>query len=284
MNKVYISHKLREVEEYEKGIDRRLKKLGEYIERKIRKFKVMDFIPRGRVVDFGAGIGLDLISLSRLCDGIELVGVDISFKGLKKAKELMSKEGKEFHLVRADVLFPPFRDKVFDAVNFSSVLHHHPFGLLKRIMVEVDRISKKNSSMLVSEPSDPNESYEFSWEINRIWNGVKDLEKLSSIYNLKDLRKIGYDLHVLGYYGYIYPSILKRLLEKHGFKITKMKFMSESLRIDEVIEELKKKVKSLSLDESVKDYLIDRLVDIKRKYALISPLYNFQLYVKAVRK
>ena len=284
MNEVYISHKLREVEEYEKGIDRRLKKLGEYIERKIRKFKVMDFIPRGRVVDFGAGIGLDLISLSRLCDGIELVGVDISFKGLKKAKELMSKEGKEFHLVRADVLFPPFRDKVFDAVNFSNVLHHHPFGLLKRIMVEVDRISKKNSSMLVSEPSDPNESYEFSWEINRIWNGVKDLEKLSSIYNLKDLRKIGYDLHVLGYYGYIYPSILKRLLEKHGFKITKMRFMSESLRIDEVIEELKKKVKSLSLDESVKDYLIDRLVDIKRKYALISPLYNFQLYVKAVRK
>ena len=284
MNEVYISHKLREVEEYEKGIDRRLKKLGEYIERKIRKFKVMDFIPRGRVVDFGAGIGLDLISLSRLCDGIELVGVDISFKGLKKAKELMSKEGKEFHLVRADVLFPPFRDKVFDAVNFSSVLHHHPFGLLKRIMVEVDRISKKNSSMLVSEPSDPNEPYEFSWEINRIWNGVKDLEKLSSIYNLKDLRKIGYDLHVLGYYGYIYPSILKKLLEKHGFKITKMKFMSESLRIDEVIEELKKKVKSLSLDENVKDYLIDRLVDIKRKYALISPLYNFQLYVKAVRK
>ena len=284
MNKVYISHKLREVEEYEKGIDRRLKKLGEYIERKIRKFKVMDFIPRGRVVDFGAGIGLDLISLSRLCDGIELVGVDISFKGLKKAKELMSKEGKEFHLVRADVLFPPFRDEVFDAVNFSSVLHHHPFGLLKKIMVEVDRISKKNSSMLVSEPSDPNEPYEFSWEINRIWNGVKDLEKLSSIYNLKDLRKIGYDLHVLGYYGYIYPSILKRLLEKHGFKITKMKFMSESLRIDEVIEELKKKVKSLSLDENVKDYLIDRLVDIKRKYALISPLHNFQLYVKAVRK
>jgi ubiquinone/menaquinone biosynthesis C-methylase UbiE len=243
----------------------------------------MDFIPKGIVADFGTGIGTDLISLSRLCDDVELLGVDITSKGLKVAKDLLSKEKKEFHLIRADALFPPFRDEVFDAVNFSNVLHHHPLSLLERILREVDRITKRGSQILIAEPSYLNESYEFSMEIDRISDGTRDLEKLSSAYNLRDLKKIGYGLHVFGYYGNIYPSILKRVLENHRFKIAKTRVAAESAGTDETADKLKKDINSLSLDETAKEYLAERLEDLGKKYSMISPLYEFTLYIKAVR-
>lgn len=283
LNEVYVSNKLKEVKLYAESIEKRLKRLDELVEKRIRKFKVMDFFPKGIVADFGTGIGIDLISLSGLCDDVELVGVDITSKGLKISKDLLSKEEKEFHLIRADALFPPFRDNIFDALNFSYILHHHPFSLLKRILREADRISKRNSLMLIAEPSYLNESDEFSREINRIRTGVKDLEKLSSICNLKNLRKIRYDLHAFDYYGNIYPSILRRVLEEYGFKIAKTRVVAESVRVKEVTDRLKKDMDSLSLDESAKGYLAERLDDLSKKYSMINPLYKFTLYVKAVR-
>jgi len=283
LNEVYVSRKLKEVEEFEKGIDERLEKLNKVVEERIGKFKVMDFIPKGSVVDFGTGIGTDLISLSKLCDDVELVGVDITSKGLKVAKDLLSKEKKEFHLVRADAVFPPFRDNMFDAVNFSNILHHHPFSLFETILREVERISKKNSIMLIAEPSYLNESYEFSMEIDRISDGVRDLQKLSSVCDLKDLRKIGYYLHVFGYYGSVYPSILKRVLENYGFKIAKTRVVAESEGTNEATDKLSEDIASLSLDESAKEYLAERSDDLKKKYSMINPLYEFTLLVKAVR-
>jgi len=283
LNEVYVSRKLKEVEEFEEGIDERLKKLNELVERRIEKFKVMGFIPKGIVADLGIGIGTDLISLSRLCDDVELIGVDITSKGLKVAKDLLSKEKKEFHLVRADAVFPPFRDNMFDAVNFSNVLHHHPFSLLERIFGEVERISKGNSLMLIAEPSLLDESYGFSIEICRISDGTMDLEKLSSLYNLKDLKKIAYNLHVFGYYGHIYPSILKRVLENHGFKVAKTRVVAESEGTNEVADKLKKDIVLLSLHESAREYLMKRLEDLKKKYSMTNPLCEFTLYVRAVR-
>jgi ubiquinone/menaquinone biosynthesis C-methylase UbiE len=283
LNRVYVSRKLKEMEEFEEGIDERLRKLDKVIGERIGKFEVMGFIPKGIVADFGTGIGTDLISLSRLCDDVELIGIDITSKGLKVAKDLLSEEKKEFHLVRADAVFPPFRNDVFDAVNFSNVLHHHPFSLLKRIFEEVARMSRRSSLVLIAEPSYLNESYEFSMEIDRIGAGVRDLQKLSSVYNLQDIGKIEYYLHVFGYYGNVCPSILKRVLDNYGFKIAKTRVVAESEATNEVADKLKKDIASLSLDESAKEYLTERLEDLKKKYPMINPLYEFTFYVKAVR-
>jgi len=136
---------------------------------------------------------------------------------------------------------------------------------------------------LITEPSYLNESYEFSSEIHRINVGVEDLQKLSSICNLKDLRKIRYGLHTFGYYGNIYPSLLKRMLEDYGFKIEKTRVLSENVRINEVTDGLKKDIESLSLDDSAKEYLTERLEDLEKKYSMINPLHEFTLYIKAVR-
>jgi ubiquinone/menaquinone biosynthesis C-methylase UbiE len=283
LNKVYVSRKLKEVEEFEEGLDERLRKLDEVIEERIGKFKTMDFIPKGLVADFGTGIGTDLISLSKLCDDVQLVGIDITSKGLKVAKDLLSKEEKEFHLVRADAVFPPFRDNAFDAVNFSNILHHHPFSLLERILKEVERISKRNSLILIAEPSYLDESYEFSTELDRINDGVRDLQKLSSVYDLRDLGKIGYYLHVFGYYGNVCPSMLKRVLQHYGFKIAKTRVVAESEGTSEVTGKLEKDITSLSLDESARQYLAEVPKDLKKKYPMINPLYEFRLYLKAFR-
>jgi ubiquinone/menaquinone biosynthesis C-methylase UbiE len=283
LNEVYVSRKLKEEEEFERGIDERLKKLDQVIEERIGKFKAMNFIPKGMVADCGTGIGTDLISLSRLCHDAELIGIDITSKALKVAKDLLSKEKTEFHLVRADVIFPPFRDGMFDAVNFSNVLHHHPFSLLERILKEAERISKRNSLMLIAEPSYLNEPYEFSREIDRINDGVRDLQKLSSIYDLEDLRKMGYYLHVFGYYGNLSPSILKRAVENYGFKIAKTRVVAESEGTNEVNDKLEKDIDSLSLDERAKEYLAEILKDLKKKYSMTNPLCEFTLHLKAVR-
>jgi ubiquinone/menaquinone biosynthesis C-methylase UbiE len=283
LNDIYVSRKLKEVEEFENGIDERLKKLDRVLEERIGKFKVMDFVPKGMVADFGTGIGTDLISLSRLCDDVELVGIDITSKGLRVAKDLLSKEKKEIHLVMADAVSPPFKSGVFDAVNFSNMLHHHPFSLLERIFEEVDRMSKRNSVVLIAEPSYLDESYEFSMEIDRIGEGVRDLQKLSSVYNLKDLEKIGYHLHVFDHYGPVCLSVLRRALDRYGFKIAKTRVMAEGEATNEATDRLKKDIASLGLDESAKEYLIQRLEDLKKKYPMINPLYEFMLCVKAVR-
>lgn len=283
LNEVYVMNKLNEVERYEERMDERLNRLDELIERRIRKFSVMDFIPKGMIADLGTGIGIDLVSLSRLCDDVELVGVDITSKGLKVAKGLLSKEKKRFHLIRADALFSPFRDNVFDVLNFSYVLHHHPFSLLRGVLREANRTSKRNSTLLITEPSCLNESYGFSREIDRISIGVKDLETLSTMRNFKDLREVRYNLHAFGYYGNIYPSILKGILENYGFKIAKTRVVAESARLNEVTARLKKDINSLILDKSAKEYLVERLEDLRKKHSMISPLYEFTLYVKAVR-
>ena len=163
------------------------------------------------------------------------------------------------------------------------MLHHHPLSLLERMLKEVNRVSKKKSLILIAEPSHLNESYEFSSEIHRISVGVDDLQKLSSICNLKDLRKIRYGLHAFGYYGNIYLSLLKRMLEDYGFKIEKTRVLSENVRINEVTDGLKKDIESLSLDDSAKEYLTERLEDLEKKYSMINPLHEFTLYIKAVR-
>lgn len=275
--------KLREIELFEKEIGRRLKRLDEFVKGRIKKFKFMNFIPEGLVGDFGTGIGIDLIALSKLRDGGKFVGIDITSEGLKVAKDLLSKENVYFHLIRADILFPPFRDCVFDALNFSHVLHHHPFSFLKKILKEAGRVSKKGSIVLIAEPSYLDESYEFSREINRIRVGIRDLEKLSSICKLEDLRKLGYDLYVFGYYGNIYPSTLKCTLESNGFKIVKVRIIGRNVDLDEVVNRLKKNIDSLDLDDVAKEYLTQRLEDLKEKYSMINLLYEFTLYVKAVR-
>ena len=43
LNEVYVSRKLKEVEEFEEGIGERLKKLDKVVEERIGKFKGMDF-------------------------------------------------------------------------------------------------------------------------------------------------------------------------------------------------------------------------------------------------
>lgn len=283
LNRVHASRKLKEVEEFEKGLHERLSKLDEVVEERIGKFKTMGFVPKGLVADFGTGIGTDLISLCRLCDDVQFVGIDITSKGLKVVKDLLSKEDKEFHLVKADAVFPPFRDNVFDAVNFSNILHHHPFSLLERILKEVERISKRNSVILIAEPSYLDESYEFSMELDRINDGVRDLQNLSSVCDLKDLEKIGYDLHVFGYYGNVSPSILKRVLQNCGFKIAKIRVVAESEGTSEIIDKLEKDIASLGLDDSARQYLVGVSEDLRKKYLMTNPIYEFRLFLKAYR-
>jgi hypothetical protein len=88
---------------------------------------------------------------------------------------------------------------------------------------------------------------------------------------------------VFGYYGSACLSVLKRALDDYGFKIAKTRVVAENEATNELTDKLRKDIASLSLDESAKEYLTERLEDLKRKYSMINPLYEFTLCVKAAR-
>jgi len=284
MNKVYILKKLKEIKTYEEKINHRIKNLNATIEKRTIKFKLMNFKPSGRIIDLGTGVGPDLISLSKLSeDDIELIGIDLTFKQLKIAEEITSKINKIFHFVRADILHPPFRDNAFNAANINNVLHDHPLNILEKIISEVSRICRKDSILLISEPSNPYEKHQVLLEVNKMWSGIEDLKKLLTILNLKPLEKIKYDLSIFNYYGSIYPSILKKLLEKNNFKIIKSIFISEDMQVNSILEKLEEKIKLLNLNNEAKKYLIERLKELKKKTSIIGNPQYHQLIIKAIK-
>ena len=283
LNKVYILKKLKEVELYEKEIDRRLERLNELVEMRIQKFKMMNFAPKGIVADFGTGIGVDLLALATMGCDAEFVGVDLTYEGLKTAKSLLRGKGN-FHFVRADLLHPPFRDEAFDAINFSRVLHHHPLRFLKNILEEASRVCKDNSSILIAEPCQLNEEQTLTNEINHIRRAINDLENLSSIYDLEKLEDLNYELSAFAYYGNIYPSILHEILEKLGFRIMQSRFIGAKTKPAQTIEGIKQKISLLTISDEARQYLSLILEDLEEKCSKISPLPQFLCCIKATKE
>ena len=282
VNKVYILKKLKEVEVYEKEIDRRLERLNELVEMRIQKFKMMNFAPKGIIADFGTGIGVDLLALATIGCNAEFVGVDLTYKGLKTAKNLLRGKGN-FHFVRADLLHPPFRDEAFDAINFSHVLHHHPLRFLKNILEEASRVCKNNSSILIAEPCQLNEAQTLTNEINHIRRAINDLESLSSVYDLEKLKDLNYELSAFAYYGNIYPSILHEILEKLGFRIMQSRFIGAKTKSTQAIERMKQKISLLTISDEARQYLSLILEDLEEKCSKISPLPEFLCCIKATK-
>jgi ubiquinone/menaquinone biosynthesis C-methylase UbiE/uncharacterized protein YbaR (Trm112 family) len=94
-------------------------------------YETMDIKPedlKGKIIlDVGHGNGeLELA----ICDsGAEIIAADLSFSGEKIQRRLL-KDKKEYsnvvHLVQANAHHLPFKNKIFDYVHSSGVLHHTP--------------------------------------------------------------------------------------------------------------------------------------------------------------
>lgn len=89
--------------------------LGLNTERRVREdhIRSLEIKPGQRVLETAAGTASNLFYLP---DGIEYIGVDISFPMLRRAQRKAERAGRYAELIQADGAFIPLRDESFDLV------------------------------------------------------------------------------------------------------------------------------------------------------------------------
>jgi len=94
------------------------------------------------------GSGMDAEYLARR--GMKVVGVDISFEALQRAKERASRYGVSYQLVVGDAANLPFKDNVFELAFVHDGLHHltDAYQGVREMMRIVSRTA------IIAEPAD----------------------------------------------------------------------------------------------------------------------------------
>lgn len=97
-----------------------------------------------KVLDVGCGMAHLLYELTQAVPGLEVAGADISTYALEHAKE----EVRPF-LIEAAAQKLPFEDNSFDLVISLTTLHNLKVYDLEKAVREIERVSKKNSYIVV---------------------------------------------------------------------------------------------------------------------------------------
>jgi len=282
MNRVYLSKKLLEIA----WVEERVAKLDvgdakERLKTRIGKFRRCRFHAYGRVLDVGMGSGVDLLAMFSINPEIEAVGVDFCRGALKFAKAILPKEAT--HLVLAAAAYLPFREGVFDAINVSNMLHHHPYKVLKQIIRELALLLKPNGAIIIEEPSVGSEGEALQEEIDSLKSEFETYLKIRRGTTSKRLQACLYDLVPMFRYGTTYPSLLKMVVEKCGLKIESFRVRKEKTCSDyvKVLEDLKERIKNSKIPIYEKEYLTENVDTIFQKLKLIKPANRKSVVFKA---
>lgn len=97
-----------------------------------------------RILDVGCGKGFLLYELQKLLPKAEVKGIDISSYAVENAKEEIRER-----LQVGNAAELPFKEKEFDLVYSITTLHNLYNFDLKKAVREIQRVSKKNSFIMV---------------------------------------------------------------------------------------------------------------------------------------
>lgn len=274
MNNVYLAKKRLEISRSNKYFGKlTIDKVQERLEERIRKFKRYRFAVDGVVLDVGTGSGIDLLALFSICPKIEVVGIDISKQALRLAKRILPKQSS--HLVQADVLNLPFKRETFDNINTSYMLHHHPLKFLRKIILNLRNVLRKNRTIFVKEPSVETERGAIGREINTLRHGLEDYTKLKKIARSKKLQQLLLDSVPVFHYDAAYPSLLKRVFIENHFEVGTFKIVREKFDVKEggkLLKEMLKEIEKSELAEDEKNYLFEKVEALDEKLRLIKPI------------
>lgn len=103
-----------------------------------------DLRPGGKVLDVGCGKAFLLYELTQAVPGLAAEGIDRSIYAVEHAKDEMK---KDLQIGFAQEL--PFDDNSFDLVISLATLHNLKVFDLKKAVQEIERVSKKNSYIMV---------------------------------------------------------------------------------------------------------------------------------------
>lgn len=113
--------------------------------------KYLDKIPKGgKVLEIGAGTGIDSIWLAERYPHLSFVGSDLSKGSVELGKRLSKKMGVKVEFIVDDATTSKFKDKEFDLVFSQGVIEHFPDP--SRIMGEQTRITKQGGYVIIDVP------------------------------------------------------------------------------------------------------------------------------------
>ncbi len=97
-----------------------------------------------KVLDVGCGMAHLLYELTQVVPGLEVCGIDISEYAMEHAKEEVR---NQLHVGQAQNI--PYGDDEFDLVISLATLHNLKVYDLKKAIQEIERVTKKNSYIMV---------------------------------------------------------------------------------------------------------------------------------------
>lgn len=132
------------------------------------------FVPNGKILDIGCGIGKYLHYLKAL--GWDVYGVDISERAVKKARSSGLR-----HIVQGELERAGFQDNFFDVVNMHHVLEHLPDP--NKILRETRRVLKPGGEVIITLPNFSSLAFRV---FGRYWGGM-DVPRHLFHFNRKSL-------------------------------------------------------------------------------------------------
>ncbi len=100
--------------------------------------------PGDKILDIGCGKGFQLYELNIQLPGLNIRGVDISEYAISNGKEEIAE-----HLMVCNANSLPFPDNHFDFVFSINTLHNLYAFDLKKALIEIERVGKKNKYICV---------------------------------------------------------------------------------------------------------------------------------------
>ena len=100
--------------------------------------------PGARILDVGCGKGFLLHEFTRVVPGVDISGIDLSAYALEHSKPEVRP-----HLIRGNATSLPYDDGEFDFVLSLGTLHNLHNYELQRALVEIERVAKGPSYVLV---------------------------------------------------------------------------------------------------------------------------------------
>ena len=172
------------------------------------QIRLLDLKERESVLDVGCGTGSLTMTAKRAVDSVNIIGIDIAPKMVKRAKEKAEKQKMDIQFKAASIDKLPFKNESFDIVISSLMMHHLPVRMKITGLKEIYRVLKKGGRFLLSDWGRPNYIIGYIMVLSHIWmestrtqlfGRLPDYIKKAGFKNIKLVKKGAFMEHYLAY-------------------------------------------------------------------------------------
>ncbi len=167
-------------------------------------------LSNGVLLEVGTGSGRNALPLLEKANPHLIIGLDLSREMLKQAKEKALSYKGNLHLVMGDGERLPFADKVFDAIVCMSTMHY--FVLEEGILHAFFKVLREKGVFVC---------------------GDLTIHESDGHRFLESLERIVSKAHA----AYHKPSEMRKLMETHGFRVTRMRTFAYRKSLRSLIED-----------------------------------------------